>query len=124
MYTNPRHITSSLPQKIHDLAFSPDGRRLVSCGQDRHLRVFDVDLNDEVASVRLDAEPLCVAFDGQLALVGTDAGDLVIWDVVARRLVRSFQAHKGPVRAIAVASDGRRVVTGGDDKSIAVFDAA
>jgi WD40 repeat protein len=26
-------------QKIHDIAFSPDGRRIVTCGQDRLLKV-------------------------------------------------------------------------------------
>ena len=110
-------------QKINGLAFSPDGRRLVSCGQDGVLKVLDIDLNDEVASLTLAAEPLCVAFDGQLALVGTAAGALVFCDVVTNRVVRELPAHKGPVKALAVAPNGRRVVTGGDDKNVAIFDA-
>jgi WD40 repeat protein len=81
---------------------------------------------------------------GQLVLAGSDTGDLVLWDVVSKRKVKQIACHKGafvclfvcrcaiffsfgmfvgPIKSLCVSTDGHKVVTAGDDKSISYFEA-
>lgn len=67
---------------VHDVAFSPDGLRLATCGNDGMLRVFDVEHGDEVGSFDVGDELWCLRFDGQVVLAGSESGELRVWDVV------------------------------------------
>ncbi len=49
---------------VHAVAFSPDGRRLVSAGADCAIKVFDVLLHTEVAVIRTDEDIHALLFNG------------------------------------------------------------
>eukprot|EP00051_Salpingoeca_urceolata_P022257 m.358163 g.358163 ORF g.358163 m.358163 type:complete len:945 (-) comp19945_c1_seq18:166-3000(-) len=106
---------------VHGVAWSPDGRRVVSCGEDNMLKVWDIELLSDVFSVDAGDELHCVAFDGQVCLAGGESGALYIWDVVSGNRVKAMSQHTGPVRCLAVSSDGLTVVTGADDKCVCVW---
>lgn len=103
------------------LSFSTDGRRLASCGSDAFVRVFDVELCKAVCSSDALGFLHCIAFNGQFVVGGSAEGELVVWDLVGSQAIFREARHTGPIRCLSVSPDGRSVVTGGEDRSYAVW---
>jgi WD40 repeat protein len=68
----------------------------------------------------------CCAFspDGRLAASADQTGLVYLWDVGARRLLRSFQMHDNGVCSIEFSVDGGRLLSGGADGLLRLWDAA
>src|SRR5207248_1496618 len=59
--------------------------------------------------------------NGLLLSGGTD-GAVCAWDIVTGRQLSHSPGHAGPVRSLAVASDGRQALSAGDDASVRLWD--
>ena len=126
------------PGPVVGLAFSPDGRTVVTGGDSRAVFL-------EVPSARIvDERPMeaaltSVAFDpaGSLLALASDAGTVELWDAEEHepvqctpilrscppRLSRLFQRSTA-LRTAGFTADGRLLVTGAADGSVAVWDVA
>jgi WD40 repeat protein len=118
-------------EAVWGVAFLPDGRRAVSVGSDRTMRLWDVASGRELR--RFDDHPgvvLCVVIspDGRRALTGTGhfwsegwrpAGTygLQLWDLETGLGLGRFETTE-PIRTLALSPDGRRALGGGDDPVI------
>jgi WD40 repeat protein len=103
---------------VRGLAFTPDGRKLVSwggAGDGAGIVVWDV------ASRRLEGAPFGQASpdaggllaDGVTLLVGhREAGEVVAWSIEARTPSTAYEFPSGRVEALAVTPDGRLVALG------------
>ncbi|GAA1678265.1 hypothetical protein GCM10009733_088940 [Nonomuraea maheshkhaliensis] len=80
---------------VTSLAFAPDGRLLLSSGEDQRARLWDV------STAHPQGAPLTAQPQGA-PLIG----------------------HTGPVRAVAFAPDGTFLATGGQDRTIRLWDTA
>uniref|UniRef100_A0A7N2MD78 Sof1-like protein domain-containing protein n=1 Tax=Quercus lobata TaxID=97700 RepID=A0A7N2MD78_QUELO len=47
--------------------------------------------------------------------VGSEDGDIRLWDITSRRTVRKFPGHRGAVRGLTATTDGSRLVSCGAD---------
>jgi len=67
---------------------------------------------------------LCTTFlpGDRHVVVGTKAGELLLYDVAASTLLSRYEAHKGPVWSINVRPDGRGLVSGSADKDVKFWD--
>jgi hypothetical protein len=109
---------------VTGLAFSPEGKRALSCGYDQLLILWDLETGREVRGVTLPLKYVhCVAFlpDGKRALLGADKL-LILWDVDEGKEVRRLDGHTDAVISVAVASTGKHALTGSDDRTLRLWD--
>jgi RNA polymerase sigma factor (sigma-70 family) len=113
---------------VEQLAFSPDGKKLISGGGGTSLRVWD-------AATGKDALPLaeneswvnCVAFspDGRLLACSGMDSTIRLWDPSSGKAVRVFEeGHRQRVWQIHFRPDGRSLVSSGHDGSMRLWDVA
>ncbi len=108
------------------VGFSADGRSLASGGLDETIRLWDV--TNARARLTIGGLGNCVqalAFSPdsrKLAWSGRQDGLVSLRDVATGLELLRFVGHTGLVRGIAFAPDGTGLATGGDDRSIKLWD--
>jgi WD40 repeat protein len=118
---------------IEGVAFSPDGRlALASAGQpaesDEHtLMLWEVATGKQLRSLGRLSESggKSVAFspDGRFVLA-PNGNTLVLFEVAARKELRTFRGHSGQVESVAFSPDGRFVLSGSDDNTLKLWEVA
>ena len=108
-------------RQVNGVKFSPDAKRVVSCGSDFFLKVIDIKTGCILFSKDLGEELQCLAFDGRIALVGGATGHLSLWDIHTVKFCGKIAAHKGPVTSLWVSEDGEIIATGGEDRRVIVW---
>ena len=120
---------------VNSVAFSPDGKRIVSgsglrfLGDGNTLRVWDVSSRQQIGKTftgHVDSVN-SVAFspDGKRIVSGSDDTTVRVWDVSSgRQIDQIFIAHRDSVNSVAFSPDGKRIVSGSRDHTIRVWDAS
>jgi WD40 repeat protein len=114
---------------VHDLAFLPDGRGLVSASADGGARLWKLparvgETPPEPFLLDGGKKPVRAAAitpDGATVLTAGDDGKVRLWHANDGKLVREIAAHDAPVLALAVDPKGDRVLTGSADRSARLF---
>ncbi|XP_070291805.1 protein FAN isoform X3 [Salvelinus sp. IW2-2015] len=104
--------------KIHDMAFSPDSRHILSVGEDSCLKVIDVQTGMMISSVQADEEQRCFCWDGNTVLSGGQSGHLQVLDLLSNKVTTRIPGHSGAVTAMWMNEQCSTVITGGEDKQI------
>ncbi len=109
------------------MAFSSDGKRIVSGSLDKTVKVWDAASGLERLTLRGHSEEvLGVAFspDGTLVLSGSYKGTLKVWNAGSGEERLSLNRQIGGLASVAFSPDGKRVLSGGSrgDISLAVWD--
>jgi len=110
---------------VRAVAFSPDGRWVVSGSWDNTARVWEAATGQEVARVTHKEGVSAVAFspDGRWVVSGSSDNTARVWEAATGREV-AHMAHEGGVSAAAFSPDGRWVVSGSSDNTARVWEAA
>ena len=104
-------------------AFTPDGRELVTGGEDAVAVVWG--LSDRAPRVTLAGHGRAVwAVDVAGGLVATASYDstAAVWDAATGRRVSTLRGHDRRVLTVAFSPGGQAVATGGDDRVIRVWE--
>jgi WD40 repeat protein/uncharacterized protein YecT (DUF1311 family) len=105
---------------VTSVAFSPDGRYVLSGSLDNTLKLWNVATGEEIRTFKghsISVESVAFSPDGRYALSGSGDNTLKLWDVATGEEIRTFTGHTGPVESVAFSPDGRYALSGG-----AIFD--
>jgi len=113
---------------------SPDGRELIIGLWDGHVIVLTLPLSNEdltnskpayrhLLSSPSEGRPRQIIFnpDGDRVIVPRTDGTICV-SSLRGGLIRTLTGHEAGVNSVAIAPDGRRLVSGSDDKTIKVWD--
>jgi uncharacterized delta-60 repeat protein len=118
---------SSMTHKgsVNAVAFSRDGRYIVSGSTDYTARVWEASTGQEVARMTHTARVDSVAFspDGKFVVSGSKDKTARVWEAMTGKEI-SRMTHGARVNSVAFSPDGRYVVSAGLDKTARVWEAA
>jgi WD40 repeat protein/serine/threonine protein kinase len=111
---------------VPDLAFTKDGKRLVSAGADQTLRIWDVAKRQELASLRghrSEIYKVALNGDGQTIVTGCKDGTLYVWDGAHLPRQSPFDILPIPVLRLAFLPDSHQLLVVGKDHEVTLWDA-
>lgn len=103
---------------VFDAAFSPDGRHLLSAGEDCCFKVIDVQTGMLISSVTAGEPQRCFRWDGNTVLSGSQSGELLTWDLLSGKVTERIKGHAGAVTSMWMNEQCNSVITGGEDRQI------
>ncbi len=113
---------------VYSVAFSSDGKRIVSGSADKSVRLWDAATGKQIGELNgHTATTTSVAFspDGKSILSGSDDHTVRLWnagfgDAIGGPVI--MQGHTNFVYRAAISSDGKRIVSGGADNAVRLWD--
>lgn len=125
---------------VVSVAFTPDGKEVVSASNDKTVRVWDIERGMTTRIIRGDIGPgvtgaiytMALSPDGQWLAVGgmLHDDDVVLGSAVrlyefgTGKLVALLKGHSNAVTALAFSPDSKRLISGSGDTSAIVWDVA
>ncbi|KZV75636.1 WD40 repeat-like protein [Peniophora sp. CONT] len=113
---------------ISSVAFSFDGRRIVSGSYDRTVRTWDAGTGQPVGRLLEGhsdwVRSVSLRHDGKYVASGSDDHTIMIWNLkTGQVVVGPLEGHAGFVLSVAFSPDGKHIVSGSSDFTIRIWDA-
>jgi len=109
--------------QVTTFAFSPDGTKLVTGGNDHTVRIWD--LEREVKTILRPEEgatAVAIAPNGNLGISGHQNGSLFLWDLKTGNKQDKLVGHSNRINAIAITDEGNKAVSASSDMTVRVWD--
>jgi WD40 repeat protein len=116
---------------IRSVAFSPDGKTLISSSEDGSIILWDIATRKPIGQP-LTGSDVAFSPDGKILASNTCGksddkgnciqGDIIFWDVAARKPIGQPLTQSGRVASMAFSPDGKTLASGGADGSITLWD--
>ena len=128
------HMSGIYTSKIWCIAFRPDGKVLASAGQDRTVRLWDVNTRQQIRTFGISVYPTSdIAFspDGKIlaSATGTDHVDpkedvhnIYLWDADTGELLHTLYGHTSIVDDVSFHPDGKILASTSDDLTVRLWD--
>src|SRR5262249_32744059 len=112
--------------EVEHVAFSPDGRRIVTASRDHTARVWDASTGEAVTGPLRHGHIVWRAVcsrDGRRVVTASHDRTARVWEVSSGQAVSPALRHGGSVQDASFSPDGRWLVTGCTDGTARLWDA-
>ena len=110
--------------KISTIAFTPDGKTLVSGSDDETIRIWDTSTGNQLLSLPSHKTlTLAISVDGKI-LASSNAENIKLWDISASTQPKNLQVGDDYVTKLAISPDGKMLASGNHDGKIRLWDIA
>jgi len=109
---------------ISDLAFSANGRFLLSGSGDTTARIWDVASGESLHTLtdhQNDIYAVAFSSDGRKVVTGSGDHTLKLWDRATGKLLSDMTEHTDKVKSVAFTPDGRYLLSGSRDQTILLW---
>ncbi|HZO91743.1 MAG TPA: WD40 repeat domain-containing protein [Chthonomonadaceae bacterium] len=112
-------------KEVTSVAFSPDGKRIVTGGGDTTAKVWDAATGNELLTLKGPDYVTSVAFspDGRRIVTGCGNKTAKVWNATSGKELLTLKGHTLPVTSVIFSPDGGKIVTGSLDKTARIWDA-
>jgi WD40 repeat protein len=119
--TTTFHLSHS--SRVNDLAFSPDGTRLISGSLDTTVKIWDTASGALLHTCNghgINVNAVAYSPLGDCFVSAGEDHQVVVWDSSGSQLL-SYSGHNGPVYSVAFSSDGTQVASSDVDGNVHVW---
>ena len=107
------------------VAFSPDSKRIATCGDDKSIRLWDVQTGKELLKIEghegLVTDIAFLPSGEQLVTTSWDK-TARIWNLSSAKEIARFEGSPERLSLLAVSSDGQHFLTSGGDNAVRLWD--
>lgn len=117
----------TLPADGYGLAFSPDGKQIVTSTSDGKIKLWDLASRTELFTLSAHEGHIwfvAISSDGSRLASASSDGTAKVWDLDTQQLALDLRGHTDEVFSVAFSKDGTRIVTASQDGTALVWDAA
>jgi len=124
--------------RVNAIAYSPDGTKLVSASRDGTVRIWDLGNGRELVAyrghleVKAPANPkentnvlvvggVAYSADGEW-IASAGGSEIHVWEAKTGKRVHTLKGLKGPYKSVAFFKDKNKLLSGGDDRRLAIWD--
>ncbi|MFC8664601.1 NB-ARC domain-containing protein [Streptomyces sp. NPDC057199] len=116
------HVLHGHRGPVRAVAFTSDSSRLLTCSNDRTLRIWGLSGEEVVHELSGVVRAAGFSPDGSRLATGSHVAVVRIWDTTTGQAVQTLAGHRGAVLTVAFGPDGARLVTGGNDHIALAWD--
>jgi WD40 repeat protein len=119
-----RELRNGHERGIFSVAFSPDGKRLVTGGHDARLVFWNIhrQVPERILKTAGDVNAIQFRADGRTLVTGDGAKVVTLWDVDRGAVIRTLKGHTAAVTSLDIDNQNSdMIVSGGDDGKVIVW---
>ena len=112
-------------KKVESVAFSPDGKTLVSGSRDKTIRLWDVATGKHKKTLKgpqKSIDSIAFSADGRMLATASRDNTVCLWDAITGTHKKTLAGHTAAVNGTAFSPDGQTIVSWSNDRTIRLWD--